>query len=235
MLPRNLTYPLFLVATLVALVPFGRQAINLARAGSPFLIKTLMVTAAAGAAVIGAAEEGAVVVLLFVLGELLENVAAERARVGIKALANLIPRTAQRLRADGSTEQVPSVRLSVGDIVLVSPGGRVPCDGIIEDGQSALDESLVTGESVPVTRGPGEAAVAGSINADGEVRVTRAATDNTIARITGMVEEATASRAPIQPIIKRFSTYWTPGAMVVSALVILVPPFLLGWDWWTSV
>jgi Cd2+/Zn2+-exporting ATPase len=236
-LPRDLTYPLFLIATLVALVPFGRRAFNLARAGSPFSIETLMVTAAAGAAVIGAAEEAAVVVLLFAVGELLENVAAGRARAGIKALANLMPRTALRLRADNSTEQVPSDRLSVGDLVLVRPGDRVPCDGIIEDGRSALDESPVTGESVPVNRGPGEAVVAGSINTDGalRVRVTRAATDNTIARIIRMVEEATASRAPTQRFIERFSTYWTPGAMVVSALVILVPPFLLGWDWWTSV
>ncbi|MCG7361301.1 cadmium-translocating P-type ATPase [Roseomonas sp. ACRSG] len=236
-LPHDLTYPLFLIATLVALVPFGRRAFNLARAGSPFSIETLMVTAAAGAAVIGAAEEAAVVVLLFALGELLENVAAGRARAGIKALANLMPRTALRLRANNSTEQVPSDRLSVGDLVLVRPGDRVPCDGIIEDGRSALDESPVTGESVPVNRGPGEAVVAGSINTDGalRVRVTRAATDNTIARIIRMVEEATASRAPTQRFIERFSTYWTPGAMVVSALVILVPPFLLGWDWWTSV
>jgi Cd2+/Zn2+-exporting ATPase len=127
--------------------------------------------------------------------------------------------------------------LSVGDLVLIRPGDRVPCDGTIEDGQSALDESPVTGESVPVSRGPGENVVAGSINADGalRVRVTRAATDNTIARIIRMVEEATASRAPTQRFIERFSTYWTPGAMVVSALVILIPPFLLGWDWSTSI
>lgn len=236
-LPTRLTYPLFLAATLVALVPFGRRAFALARAGTPFSIETLMVTAAAGAAVIGAAEEAAVVVLLFALGELLENVAAGRARAGIRALATLMPRTALRVGAGGTTEEIPSDRLAVGDLVLVRPGDRVPCDGAIEEGQSALDESPVTGESVPVSRGPGDAVVAGSINADGalRVRVTRAATDNTIARIIRMVEEATASRAPTQRFIERFSNYWTPGAMAVSLLVILVPPFLLGWDWWTSV
>ena len=236
-LPDRLTYPLFLAATLVALVPFGRRAIALGRAGTPFSIETLMVTAAAGAAVIGAAEEAAVVVLLFALGELLENVAAGRARAGIRALATLMPRTALRVGAGGSTEEIPSDRLSVNDLVLVRPGDRVPCDGTIEEGQSALDESPITGESVPVSRGPGEAVVAGSINADGalRVRVTRSATDNTIARIIRMVEEATASRAPTQRFIERFSNYWTPGAMIVSLLVIIVPPFLLGWDWWTSV
>ena len=236
-LPERLTYLLFLVATLVALVPFGRRAIALARAGSPFSIETLMCTAAIGATVIGAAEEAAVVVLLFAVGELLENVAAGRARAGIRALAGLMPRVALRLRADGSTEEVTAGVLAIDDRVLVRPGDRVPCDGLIEEGNSALDESPVTGESMPVARGPGEAVMAGSINADGalRVRVTRAAADNTIARIIRMVEEATASRAPTQRFIERFSTWWTPGAMIVALLVIVVPPFALGWDWWTSV
>jgi Cd2+/Zn2+-exporting ATPase len=235
-LPERLTYPLFLAATAVALVPFGRRAIALARAGSPFSIETLMVTAAIGAAVIGAAEEAAVVVLLFALGELLENVAAGRARDGIRALANLMPRVALRLRPDGTTEQVAPERLSVGDLVLVRPGDRVPCDGVIEEGRTALDESPVTGESVPVARGPGDAVMAGAINADGafRVRVTRAAADNTIARIIRMVEDATASRAPTQRFVERFAAWWTPGAMIVALLVILVPPFAFGWDWWTS-
>ncbi|MFC0387681.1 heavy metal translocating P-type ATPase [Muricoccus vinaceus] len=236
-LPERLTYPLFLVATAVALVPFGRRAFALARAGTPFSIETLMVTATVGAAVIGAAEEAAIVVLLFALGEMLENVAAGRARAGIRALATLMPRTALRLVAEVKTEEVSSDQLVVGDLVLVRPGDRVPCDGVIEEGQSALDESPVTGESVPVSRGPGDGIIAGSINSDGalRVRVTRGASDNTISRIIRMVEEATAARAPTQRFIERFSNYWTPGAMVVSLLVILVPPFLLGWDWGTSV
>ena len=236
LLPERLTYLLFLAATLVALVPFGRRAFALARAGSPFSIETLMVTAAVGATIIGAAEEAAVVVLLFALGELLENVAAGRARAGIRALATLMPRVARRLRADGNTEEVPADQLAMGDFVMIRPGDRVPCDGIIEEGSSALDESPVTGESVPVARSVGEAVIAGSINADGvlRVRVTRAASDNTIARIIRMVEDATASRAPTQRFIERFSEWWTPGAMIVSALVILVPPFLLGWEWGTS-
>ena len=236
-LPANLTDPIFLLATLIAVVPFGRRAIALARAGSPFSIETLMCVAAIGAAIIGAAEEAAVVVLLFALGELLENVAAGRARDGIRALAQLMPSIALRLRADGTTEQVAPEALAIGDLVLVRPGDRLPCDGIIEEGRSAIDESPVTGESIPVSRGPGDAVVAGSINADGAIRlrVTRAAADNTIARIIRLVEDATASRARTQRFIERFASWWTPGAMAVSLLVILIPPFAFGWDWWTSI
>jgi Cd2+/Zn2+-exporting ATPase len=230
---------IYLAATLVALWPFGRRVLALARAGSPFSIETLMVVAALDAVVIGAAAEAALVVFLFAVGELLENVAAGRARAGIRALVALVPRTARREApaGGGGVEEVPAERLAIGDVVRIRPGDRVPCDGEIVEGQSALDESPVTGESVPVSRGPGEPVLAGSINADGvlRVRVTRAAADNTIARIVRMVEEATASRAPTQRFIERFAAWWTPCAMAVAALVVLVPPLVFGGDWstWT--
>ena len=229
------SYWLYLAATLAALVPFGRRALALARAGSPFSIETLMVTAALGAAVIGAAEEAALVVLLFAVGELLEGIAAGRARAGIRALVALMPRTALRRHVDGTTEEVPAERLAVGDLVLVRPGDRVPADGVVMEGQSALDESPVTGESVPVTRGPGDPVVAGSVNAEGALvlRVTAAGEGSTLARIARLVEEATATRGRTQRFIERFSAWWTPGAMAVSALVVLVPPLLFGGDWWT--
>ncbi|MBX6741109.1 MAG: cadmium-translocating P-type ATPase [Acetobacteraceae bacterium] len=234
LLPRE-AYWFYLAATLIALWPFGRRAVALARAGNPFSIETLMGVAAIGAVAIGAAEEAAIVVFLFALGELLENVAAGRARAGIRALVALVPRTARRERADGAVEEVPAERLRIGDVVLVRPGDRVPCDGEILEGRSALDESPVTGESLPVPRGPGEPVLAGSVNADGNLRlrVTRTAADNTIARIVHMVEEATASRAPTQRFIERFARWWTPAAMGVALLTILVPPLLFGGDWWT--
>ena len=227
-------YWIFVVATLVAVLPFGRRALLLARSGSPFSIETLVVVAALGAVIIGAAQEAAVVVLLFALGEMLENVAAGRARSGIKALANLIPRTA-RVERDGSVIDLSAGQLRLSDVVQARPGDRIPCDGIIIDGHSAVDESPVTGESVPVARGPGDTVVAGSVNTDAllRIRVTATAADNTLSRIVKMVEEATASRAPTQRFIEKFSTYWTPGAMVVAALVVLGPPLLFGGDWWT--
>ncbi len=233
--PRE-AYWIFLVATVVAVVPFGRRAVALARAGTPFSIETLMCVAALGAVAIGAAEEAATVVLLFALGEMLENVAAGRARAGIRALAGLIPRTARREGVGGAVEEVAADRLAVGDMVQVRPGDRVPCDGEIVEGTSAVDESPVTGESVPVARGPGETVLAGSVNADAgllRIRTTRGASDNTVARIVKLVEEAAASRAPTQRFVERFAEWWTPAAMLAAIVVILVPPLLFGGDWWT--
>ncbi len=229
-------YWLFVAATLVAVVPFGRRALVLARAGSPFSIETLMTVAALGAVVIGAAAEAAIVVLLFAVGEMLENVAAGQARSGIKALADLIPRTA-RVERDGAVVELPADRLGLGDIVQARPSDRILCDGVIVEGQSALDESPVTGESVPVARGPGDAVMAGSVNTSGllRLRVTATAADNTLSRIVKLVETAAASRAPTQRFIEKFSAYWTPGAMAVAVLVILLPPLLFGGDWATWV
>jgi len=225
-------YWIFVSAAFVAVVPFGRRAIALARAGSPFSIEMLMSVAAIGAVIIGAAEEAAIVVLLFAVGELLENAAAGRARSGIRALAELMPKKA-RVEQDGGLQEIPAEELRPDDIVQVRPGDRIPCDGIILEGQSAIDESPVTGESVPVARAPGDAVVAGSVNTTAllRVRVTASAADNTVSRIVRMVEEATASRAPTQRFIEKFSEYWTPGAMGVAALVILVPPLLFGGEW----
>ena len=232
-LPRE-SYWIFLAATLIGVAPFGRRAIALARAGSPFSIETLMGVAALGAVAIGAAEEAAIVVLLFAIGELLEGVAADRARAGIKALADLMPRTA-RVERDGTLAEVQADTLRPGEVVQVRPGDRVPCDGLVLEGQSAVDESPVTGESVPVARGPGEAVVAGSVNTAAllRVRVARAATDNTVARIVRLVEEAAASRAPTQRFVERFAAWWTPAALGAALLVAIVPPLLFGEDWWT--
>ena len=228
------TYWIFLAASLIAVVPFGRRAVALARAGSPFSIETLMSVAVLGAVAIGAAEEAAIVVLLFAVGELLENVAAGRARAGIKALADLLPRTA-RVERNGAVAEIAADALQIGEVVQVRPGDRIPCDGIVLEGQSAVDESPVTGESIPVSRGPGDAVVAASVNTAAllRLRVTAATADNTISRIVRMVEEATASRAPTQRFIEQFSAWWTPGAMAVAALVILMPPLAFGADWWT--
>jgi len=224
----------YLAATLVGLLPVARRAWAGARTGTPFSIETLMSIAAVGALAIGEAREASIVVFLFALGELLEGVAAGRARAGIEALVNLVPRTALRLRG-AETETVPVEALAIGDAVMVRPGDRVPSDGTVIEGTSEVSEAPVTGESVPVLKTVGAAVYAGSINTQGELRIeiTKAAADNTLARIIHMVEEAQATKAPTARFIDRFSRWYTPGAMVVSALVVLGPPLLLAADWFT--
>ncbi len=221
-------------AALVGLTVFGRRAIRLARAGTPFSIEMLMSVATAGALVIGETAEAAVVVLLFAIGELLEGVAAGTARSGIKALSSLVPRTALLIDGEAARE-VPASGLEVGQMVLVRPGDRVPTDGEVVDGESDVDESPVTGESVPVPKQVGSPVFAGGINAIGalRVRVTRTAADNTIARIIHLVEEAQASKSPTARWIERFSARYTPAVIAVAALTILVPPLAFGADWHT--
>ena len=222
----------FLAALLVGLVPVARRAVAGAVAGTPFSIETLMTIAAIGAVIIGATEEAATVVLLFLVGELLEGVAASRARASIKGLADLVPKTALLVRGD-STSEVPAASLALNAIILVRPGDRIPADGEIVEGQSAIDESPVTGESVPRTKQVGEQVFAGTINTDAvlKIRVTATATDNTIARVVRLVEEAQESKAPTARFIDRFSAYYTPGVLVAGALVAVVPPLLFGQSW----
>jgi Cd2+/Zn2+-exporting ATPase len=224
----------YVVAAIVGLVPFIRRAVTSALAGTPFSIETLMSIAAVGAILIGAAEEAAVVVFLFAVGELLETIAAGRARAGITALIDLVPRVALR-ESGGAIDKVPAAELQVGDIVVVRPGDRVPSDGVVIDGTSEVDEAPVTGESVPVAKEAGALVYAGSINAHGElrVRISRTAADNTIARIIHMVEEAQASKAPMARFIDRFSTWYTPAAMAAALLIVVVPPLAFGQDWTT--
>ncbi|ORE97038.1 heavy metal translocating P-type ATPase [Aurantimonas sp. 22II-16-19i] len=224
----------YVAAALLGLVPIARRAIAGARNGTPFSIETLMSVAAIGAIAIGEGAEAAVVVFLFAMGELLENVAAGRARAGIEALMNLVPRVA-RLEQGGAVSEVPVERLGIGDIVVVRPGDRVPSDGEVIDGMSEMDEAPVTGESVPVLKEVGSSVYAGSINANGvlRVRITRTAADNTIARIIHLVEEAQGSKAPTARFIDRFSAYYTPAAMAVAALIMVVPPLLFGAEWST--
>ncbi len=224
----------FVVAALAGLFPIARRAFALARSGSPFSIETLMTVATLGALAIDAASEAAVVVFLFMVGELLEGVAAGSARAGIRALISLVPRTAT-VEEDGKTREVPAASLAIDQVVMVRPGERIPTDGVILDGISDVDESPVTGESVPVTKRPDDPVFAGSINAAAALRitVTRTASDNTIARIIQMVEEAQGSKAPTARFIDRFSAWYTPAAMAIAALVILVPPLAFGADWYT--
>ncbi len=225
----------FAVAVIVGVFPFVRKAFALAMTGTPFSIEMLMSVAALGALIIGEPEEAAAVVFLFSVGELLESVAADRARAGIRALASLVPKTAILLDAQGGQHNVPAASLQVDDLVLVRPGDKVSADGVITQGNSSLDDSPITGESIPVAKTVGDNVFAGSINIEGalQVRVEKTAADNTIARIIELVEQAQASKAPTARFIEKFSRYYTPAVMAIAALVIIIPPLAMGGEWAT--
>ncbi|MBX3597495.1 MAG: cadmium-translocating P-type ATPase [Rhizobiaceae bacterium] len=232
--PKGVGRWAFIAACLIGLFPVARRAWAALRLGQPFTIESLMTIAAVGALFIDAAEEAALVVFLFAVGEVLEGVAAGRARQGIRALATLVPRTAL-LEEGSTTREVSAQTLQPGQIVLVRPGERIPADGQVIEGVSGVDESPVTGESVPVTRSPGDTVFAGSINTEAALRVSveKAAKDNTISRIIRLVEEAEEARAPTERFIDRFSRLYMPAVVLVAAMVVVIPPVFFGQDWET--
>ncbi len=223
----------FISACLVALVPIGKKSLSLLRAGMPFTIEMLMTIAALGALFIGAEQEAALVVFLFTLGELLEGIAANRARASIQALSNLVPKTALKLNDQATPIPIDADKLCISDLILVRPGDRLPADGNIAEGGTSIDESPITGESVPVYKSTGEAVFAGTIVLDSAIKVTvtRAPEDNTIARIIKRVEEAQAAKAPIERFIQRFSRWYMPAIVLTALLVGVIPPLFFAQEW----
>lgn len=222
----------FLLALSVGLLPVMRRAYGSIKDGSFFSIEMLMSIAAVGAFFIGAAQEAAMVVLLFLIGEMLEGVATRKANASIRNLASLIPKTAL-LEENGNVSETTAEKLVVGSIILVRPGDRIAADGEIIEGQSAINEAPVTGESVPKQKNVGDLAFAGTINGEGvlRIRVTAAASDNTIARIIRLVEEAQDSKSPTERFIAKFSRFYTPCVLLLGALVAIIPPLFMGQSW----
>jgi len=186
----------------------------------------LMVMAAIGAALLGEWAEGAFLLFLFSLGHALEERALDRAREAVRALADLAPKTAL-VKRDGKEMEMPVEQLQLEDVVIVRPGVRISVDGDVLAGQSGVDQSPVTGESVPVDKAPGDKVFAGTVNGEGalEVKVTKLAKDSTLARVMKMVEEAQTQKSPTQQTVEKFERVFVPGVLVVTALVIIVPPF----------
>lgn len=200
-------------------------------------INALMSIAVTGAMLIGQWPEAAMVMFLFNVAELIEARALDRARHAVRGLLDLAPQTATARQPDGSWAEVPAARLRPGDLVRVRPGERIAADGTISEGQSAIDQSPITGESLPVEKGPDDDVYAGTVNASGsfDYRVTAAAGNTTLDRIIHAVEQAQGARAPTQRFIDRFSRIYTPAVVGLAVLVALAPPLLLGHAWLDSV
>ncbi|CAI2512879.1 Lead, cadmium, zinc and mercury-transporting ATPase [Serratia proteamaculans] len=225
----------FIATTLVGLAPVATKAVRLIRSGTPFAIETLMSVAAIGALFIGATAEAAMVLLLFMVGEMLESYAANRARRGVKALMELVPEDALLLQGT-QRKRVPVASLRPGDVIEIAPGGRLPADAELLNPFASFDESALTGESVPVERQQGQKVAAGSLSVDqaAQMKVISEPGKNAIDRILQLIEEAEERRAPIERFLDRFSRYYTPAIMLLAIAVILVPPLLYAqpWDIW---
>jgi Cd2+/Zn2+-exporting ATPase len=211
----------------------GRRALHAARSLA-LDINVLMLVAVAGAMVLGEWGEGATVVFLFALAQLLEARAMERARGAIRALMDLTPAEALvRDAASGAFRRVPVDAIAVGDLVVVKPGEKIPLDGQVAAGESHVNQAPVTGESLPAEKRIGDEVFAGTINGRGalDIRVTRLRGDSTLARIIDMVERAQAQRAPSQTFVERFARVYTPVVLVLALAIGILPPAVLGGNW----
>ena len=173
-------------------------------------------------------EAAAVITTLVLLGQVLELRAREATSGAIKALLDLSPKTARRVREDGTEEEVTLDQVQIGDLLRVRPGEKVPVDGLVEDGRSAVDESLVTGESMPVTKNVDDNAIGGTLNQTGTllVRANAVGRDTMLARIVNMVAEAQRSRAPIQRTVDRVSAVFVPAVIGVAVLAFIIWAFV---------
>ena len=198
-------------------------------------VNLLMVTAALGAAGIDHWQEGAVLMFLFSLSNTLESYAMARTRRAIVSLMELSPEEA-RVRRDGEEVRIPVANLQVGDLVVVGPAERIPVDGQVIVGRSGVDESSLTGESVPVEKGPGNPVYAGSLNQQGvlEVRMTRPASESTLARVIRLVEEAQSQKAETQHLTDWIGRYYTVAVLGAAILFLLATPLFLGWTFTAS-
>ena len=209
------------------------KAIEAARRLRPD-INLLMTIAVIGAIAIGQWLEAATVTFLFALSLLLESWSVTRARRAIRALLNLSPPTARYLSpVDGRVLEEPVVNVPKEVTVLVRPGERIPLDGIVTKGSTAVNQAPITGEFMPATKRPGDEIYAGTINETGaiEFRVTRLSTDTTLARIIRMVEEAQSRRAPAEQWVTKFARYYTPVMVLLAILVATIPPLVIGGVW----
>ncbi len=204
--------------------------------GGQLNINALMSIAVIGAFLIGQWPEAAMVMALYSLAELIEGRSVERARNAIAGLLSLAPSRADVRQSDNSWTAVDAAQVSVGAVVRVKPGERFALDGRVVKGQSAVDQSPVTGESVPLDKAPGDEVFAGTINQNGslEFEVTRPASDTVLARIIHSVEQAQSKRAPTQRFVDRFAAIYTPAVFLLALAIAVGAPLVVGWPWLTA-
>lgn len=199
-------------------------------------MNVLMTVATLGAIGIGEYAEAAAVVFLFALAEWLESFSLERARRSMQSLLKLVPETALLKSPNGTFSEVPLSQVRVGDLIRIRSGSRIPLDGVVAQGSSAVNQAPITGESLPVQKGVGDRVLAGTVNGEGslEVTVTQGHGDTKLAQIIRLIEDAQKKKAPTQRFVDVFARYYTPAVFVFALVTLLVPPLLFSgpWDVW---
>ncbi|MFZ3219186.1 MAG: heavy metal translocating P-type ATPase [Rhodoferax sp.] len=227
-----------LSACAIGLAGFSTYAKGLAALRNLRLnINALMTVAVTGAFLIGQWPEAAMVMALYAIAELIEARSVDRARNAIKGLLDMAPEMAEVKQADGSWWEFPVKSVSIGSMVRIKPGARIPLDGAVVAGTTSVDQSPVTGESIPVDKSAGDPVFAGTINTTGmvEARVSTAANGTLLARIIHAVEQAQGSRAPTQQFVDRFASIYTPAVFALALAVCLLTPWLMDWTWMQAI
>ncbi|ERG97141.1 heavy metal translocating P-type ATPase [Haloquadratum walsbyi] len=180
--------------------------------------------------------EAATLAFLFSVAELLERYSIDRTRESLQELMNLSPDEAT-IKQNNSTETVPLTQITIGDIVVVKPGEKIPMDGTVVDGESAVNQAPITGESVPIDKTAGDTVYAGTINEEGyiELEVTSEASDNTLSRIVEMVENAQSNKTEREQFVERFSSYYTPVVVAFAIITMIASPYVLATTWSTGI
>ena len=197
--------------------------------GQVFDENFLMTVATFGAFGVGEFSEAVAVMLFYQVGELFQSYAVNRSRQSISDLMNICPEYAN-IEKDGQIEQVDPDDVEVDDIIVVQPGERIPLDGVVVEGESMIDTSALTGESVPRRAAAGDEIISGCVNGSGllRVRVTKEFDDSTVARILELVENASSKKAKVENFITRFARYYTPVVVIAAVALAFVPPIVLG-------
>ncbi len=223
----------------LALVAIALSGLGVYKAGLQGLLQlklgihALMAVAVTGAFIIGQWPEAAMVMALYAAAERIEDMAMDRARNAIRDLLNLAPQEADVLQPDGSTQRVLAADLPLGAVLRIAPGARVPLDGTVTQGQSAVDQAPITGESALAEKSAGDPLYAGSVNQHAELhmRVDAAPEQSLISRIVRAVEQAQASKAPTQRFVDRFAAVYTPIILLLAIALAVIAPYAMGWTW----
>lgn len=229
--PQNYVFVGYIIAVLIGVYYPAKKAL-IALMNLTATIHLLMLIGSVGALFLGLWSEAAILIFVYSLGDVLESYAVDKARGAIRSLMDLAPKVAL-VRKDGKEVMVSVDEVNVGDIVIVKAGERIPVDGTVVTGASFVDQSTVTGESVPVTKQIGDAVFAGTINQKSfiEVNVDKPANETMLSKIIYSVEEAQAKKISFQRFSDRFSNLYTPAMFVLGIAIALIPPLLFGAEW----